>query len=587
MSKRSIGLDIGTNAVRAAEIRHGDVPVVSRLGQVALANGAVHEGEVLDPVSVASALKELWKEAQFEGKSVRVGVAPSRAIVRTIEVPDLPINELRSLIGFELSDHVPLDPASTTFGIVPLDQIESSNGPRRRVLLAAAPIAVVNPMIETIRKAGLRVEAVDVAPLALSRAFRALDTPRADGDNTPSVDAVISIGGETLLAVVAENGQLLFNRKAPSQAGSQFTARIQDHLSIPLELAEMAKRRIATDDTRHLLASVATMTSAVIEELADEIHESIDYYLSQLGSRPIDRILITGGGSLLLGLDQIIAERTGYPTSYGNPFEGLGFNVPGLEQEDCSIVSQFVASAIGYALGGDESAMKMDLQPKRERNVGGNRKLVLVAASLVGVAGLGVMYMGARKDISSIQDQTSSVIVETGNVTKQVEELRSQDEQVGMLNKGQISTVVTAAYDKRIDWTTSFAALDQISAQFGIKLDGFTGLMISVGEGDSGPTTAAGEPLVATVTFSGSAPNLDSIAEWIREVERDPRFNGVSTPSVSEQFSGDKVSVGYTFAADLSFTESTELPLPADAPQSAAAAPTADATAPQENGEQP
>lgn len=517
---------------------------------------------------VAAALKELWKDAQLQGKSVRVGIAPSRAIVRTIEVPDLPVAELRAMIGYELSDYVPLNPSETTFGIMPLDQFESGNGKRRRVLLAAAPLSAVNAMVETIKQAGLKVEAVDVGPLALSRAFRPTAMLRADGTSAPSVDAIISIGGETLLATVAEAGNLLFNRKAPSQAGTQLTMRIHEQLSITPELAEMAKRRIITNDSRHLLASVNTMTMSVIDEVAEEIQESIDYYVSQLNSRPIDRILLTGGGALLPGLDRAIAERTGYPTFFGDPFQDFNFDVPGLELEDCAFVSSFVASAIGYALGGAEGAVTMDLRQQEQRQKVGNKKVFAIAFGVVSVVGLGYTYLGAREELDSVNFDNSAIVAESQTVTQQVNDLRTQALTVGTLSKAQMRGIVDDAYGRRIDWTNSYSALDALSATLGISIKSFTGatsLADAPVAADAAAPASDGPALIGRVSFEGSAPDLPAISAWSRLVEGDDRFAGVSTPLSTQALDADLNPIGYTFSAELFLTDAALIPKPADA----------------------
>ena len=61
MAVRGIGLDIGTHAVRAAEMAlgRGDQPTLNRFGQVALPLGAVRDGEVVDPPAVAAAIRRL------------------------------------------------------------------------------------------------------------------------------------------------------------------------------------------------------------------------------------------------------------------------------------------------------------------------------------------------------------------------------------------------------------------------------------------------------------------------------------------------------------------------------------------------
>ena len=77
MTKRmSIGLDIGSSAVRAAEVMiDGDRKVLRRFAQVGLPAGAVIEGEVRDREAVAAAIKRLWQHGRFSRQegNCRVG----------------------------------------------------------------------------------------------------------------------------------------------------------------------------------------------------------------------------------------------------------------------------------------------------------------------------------------------------------------------------------------------------------------------------------------------------------------------------------------------------------------------------------
>ena len=59
MARSRIGLDIGSTAVRAAELTAGDRPAVIRAAQVPLPVGAVESGEVREPEAVSEAIREL------------------------------------------------------------------------------------------------------------------------------------------------------------------------------------------------------------------------------------------------------------------------------------------------------------------------------------------------------------------------------------------------------------------------------------------------------------------------------------------------------------------------------------------------
>ena len=72
MESVTIGLDIGSSAVRAAEIRVKDrKQSLRRYGQVGLPPGYVVDGEINNIPGVAAALRRLWGEqGSRQGKSV-------------------------------------------------------------------------------------------------------------------------------------------------------------------------------------------------------------------------------------------------------------------------------------------------------------------------------------------------------------------------------------------------------------------------------------------------------------------------------------------------------------------------------------
>ena len=84
--RTAIGLDIGTSGVRAAELSFGKHGVtLEKFGRVALPEGAVRDGEVVDPSVVADAVRQLWSHTGFSHKHVTLGVANQRVIVRQVE----------------------------------------------------------------------------------------------------------------------------------------------------------------------------------------------------------------------------------------------------------------------------------------------------------------------------------------------------------------------------------------------------------------------------------------------------------------------------------------------------------------------
>src|ERR671925_2105427 len=108
MPRTRIGLDIGSTAVRAAELTEGTPPSVVRAAQVPLPPGAVENGEVRNVEAVAEGLRELWNRGGFKSRKVYMGVGNQRVVVREIALPTMPEKELRQSLGFQVQEFIPM-----------------------------------------------------------------------------------------------------------------------------------------------------------------------------------------------------------------------------------------------------------------------------------------------------------------------------------------------------------------------------------------------------------------------------------------------------------------------------------------------
>ena len=350
MARLTIGLDIGTSAVRAAEIDTSkSTPVLLTYGQVGLPPGSLVDGEIRDATSVAEAIEKLWKNGQFSGSSVIVGIAGLRAITREIDLPYVPDDEVASAVRFQSEEAIPFPPDQTILSSQVLSDYTNDEGAKmRRVLVAAAHVDLVNGVIEAVERAGLTVEGVDLTSSALVRAVGG-----NDGSDQP--EAVVSIGAGLSVVAVHQNGRPQFVRTIGS-GGNSTTAAISASLDVPIVDAEALKYRFG-DESHQVQAAVRTAQSSM-SELVDEIRNSIQYFASLPGRLPVSQVLVTGGGSELHGLLPMLESQIRIPVKVGSPLERVDVSRLGLSAEQAANVAPVLASPIGLALPEPDKAVK-------------------------------------------------------------------------------------------------------------------------------------------------------------------------------------------------------------------------------------
>ena len=202
-----IGLDIGSSAVRAAEVAATQSgSEVRRFGQVGLPPGAVVEGEVRDEAAVAEAIRRLWSECGFSQKEVVLGISSQRAMVRQLEMPQMNQAELGSALRYEIGEllPIPVEQAVFDFAVLGPGKPKADQGKTDEVLVVVAQRDIVWDSINVVRRAGLRVRAVDSSPLAMLRAV-----PAPEGQD---LEAVVSIGSQLVVVAIREGSTPRFVR---------------------------------------------------------------------------------------------------------------------------------------------------------------------------------------------------------------------------------------------------------------------------------------------------------------------------------------------------------------------------------------
>jgi type IV pilus assembly protein PilM len=309
----AVGLDIGTEAVRAAAVDSGSgTPVLRRFGEMPLPPGSVAAGEIVDPGAVSEAVGALWKRLRLPRRRVVVGIANQRVIVRQIDVPALGEDELTEALPFLAQDAIPIPVEEAVLDYVPLEEFSSEDGePLLSVLTVAAQREMVDALIDIAAMAGLDLLAVDLQAFALVRG--ALGTRLLDSGEGST--ALVDIGGGLTQIVVVKDGIVRFVRILPVGGGA-FTESLVVGMSIDRVAAEELKREVGVlpegvpegDDREGRAGMLLTRTA---DALVDDVRGSINYYLSQAGEDALDRIVVAGNGARLPHLANRLGRSLG------------------------------------------------------------------------------------------------------------------------------------------------------------------------------------------------------------------------------------------------------------------------------------
>lgn len=344
-----VALDIGSSAIAGAEIKDGRN--LTRAAVEALPEGLVVDGEVADPVGLANHVKAFWKSSKFSGRAVRLGVANQRVVVRNIDLPVIEDpDELRAAVEAEAADHIPIPQEQAIIDFQPVGWFEDDAGARQRFVVVAAHKEMIETLLSVMKRAGLRVDGIDLEAFALIRSL----VPR----RTSAQDATIvcHIGASATNIVVSADNVSQFTRLV-GLGGVDLTNAVADQTGLAPQEAEALKARCG------LLGDVppgwdqATVTrvrhalALAVRPLVQEIGRTIDFYRSQEFSRPVDHLVLSGGTALCAGLDRYVAQALGMSVEIGDPLQNIAKGA-----DLAPDVATRAAVAVGLALDAPEES---------------------------------------------------------------------------------------------------------------------------------------------------------------------------------------------------------------------------------------
>ncbi len=309
-----MGLDIGSGYLKLVEVDHGgDPPEVSRIAVCPLDRGAIVEGEIMDPVRVAAAIRELVQAAGVEPREVVTALGGHDVFMKKLEMDRVNGPDLGRVVRREAERHVPFDIGGVEIGFHILardDEGFSGQDGGARVLLVAAKRECVDNRIALLADAGLRPSLMDVEAFALSNAF-AHNYPRA---SEGVITALVDMGHEVTKVNILEGGAPILTRDIPTGSRQLEDALRRGNGVSPDQDEYGFRGRTASVRRENTVDRATTNVAAGIERATALL-------ATQRPGLGLGRVFLSGWGACIPGVADSLARRMNVETRVVNPFE--------------------------------------------------------------------------------------------------------------------------------------------------------------------------------------------------------------------------------------------------------------------------
>jgi type IV pilus assembly protein PilM len=448
LTKNFIGIDFGTHSLKIAECqRAGEKVTLLNYDIIHLPVG-IEPDQILNSQEQSDFVRDTLKTLRIRTSDTVSEVTGPWTVSRYLIMPDLADDEMREAIRWGSKADFPFALEDAIIDFNKLGVLESGKGePEAEIISAVATREVIEEQVTLLKRAGLKPLFLSIPSFSLMQAYRVTQpTPWAE------TAVIVDLGYRSTQIIVLKDGNLKFSREI-AIAGDAFTQSLTgdyeingDRNEVDESLAERIKIKIGllgdegTDPVIEgvPLDQVQKRLGTVMDRLQLEIERSLSYYKNQFKDHEIQRVLLTGGGSLLKGLPEALEKNIDIPV---NSFQTTGsLSLRKKINKDLFLKDMpFLTTLLGLVTQTKPFInLSSQFSIPQVRKISPEKLFKPVLASLLPlgvVLFFGHQYWTASQQVSHLQEEITAKKEQLAQVDKPLEEMARLELEEGQLNK--------------------------------------------------------------------------------------------------------------------------------------------------------
>lgn len=309
------------------------------------------------PAQLKALLRQARQGKPFQGRRVVTALpAPdvklinlSYESVANVGDDTVILRTLKSRLSGDLQDWV--------VDYLPIRREDPSAG-ENSALVAAARRETVLEFLETLRRSGLEVEALEVGPVAIRRLVASMGGKDHYGNSL-----IVNFGREKSYVSVIWGRRLVLNREMDF-GENQLLRKLSQELDLPLSRAQELPHECGvfhnpdsdwgfelrgTDD--EAARSIMEILKPVFLHLVEEVQKALIYTSSLTRGGSVENVYLFGGVARWPGADRLLSSLLSIPVEIPNPFAAF------LARSDAAVLGDLnpiagISLAAGFALRG-------------------------------------------------------------------------------------------------------------------------------------------------------------------------------------------------------------------------------------------
>lgn len=350
----SVGVDIGNSGVKIVEIEKVEDNFVLKNYAIAHSKEELIKPGTSGVVDDAAGpiVKKALEQSGIRKQKVNVAVPSFSSLITTIEMPQMPQNEIEQVVLREAPKYIPVQLSDVVYGWQIIEGVKekkqkedeeeedimAKRSKPLHVLMVAIMKEISNQYQKVFSMNDLSIDSLEIDSFSLTRSLV---------NHKTGTFLILDIGHKVCNVIAVSNKNILMNRTI-DVAGDRITKVISKALGIDGERAEKLKVEQGLSIDKKGTSTVAQVLSVLIAEIKRTKRALAENY----PGLEIEEIILSGGGAKLKGLEEFIGEEMGVPAALGNPLEEISY--PDAVKESIKKHSPALSIAVGLAMLGFE-----------------------------------------------------------------------------------------------------------------------------------------------------------------------------------------------------------------------------------------
>ena len=336
-----LAVDMGTRTTKAVVVeRRGEGLALTRY---AFLDAPIFDKKISSELLVGH-LREIVQKLETSPKWITLAVGLDDAVVKQIELPPIPLDEMRQVLKNNTKGYLQQDLPNHAFDchIFPPklsakpDASKATTIPKVKVLVGGAKQELLNTYQSAILEAGLIADHIVPGLICPVNAFEA-SLPEAYAKDTV---ALVDIGFKHSSICILDRGELVLMRVV-NIGGDRLTTGLAESLNITYAEADGIKVGMAPE--------VQSALEAQVQPLGRELRASVDFFEHQQ-DRQVSQVYVSGGSAQSELILQILHAEMTVDCKAWNPAQFMQLALPGQQTVEIEHIAPQLTVAIGSAL---------------------------------------------------------------------------------------------------------------------------------------------------------------------------------------------------------------------------------------------